>query len=485
MAKAVYRVLVDWNNDGDYLDATDLQPVLDRGLDILAGRDTPRQFAPVKPGDVAWVADNGDSRFSDPAGAIGASLVPGRKVRVEVDRPNSDGTTTTVPLFTGYVDTWDVNLDQWPQVTAAFEAVDQLARLADTKVYLPLSQGLRTDQAVQAVLDNVGGIGSNLDQGWTTLGYWWTNGESALDALNALAQHEGGYVYLDQSGVLQFRNRYASLDYPRSATVQATYGTTGIAVQNLKPRYKVWEVYNRVTVTIEARTQDAALSTVWQFSDTLNLGPNQALTLHASGQDPFTGALCQAGTDYTVTAGSLVSVTLTQSSGQVAILALTAGANGATVAGLQVRAYAVTKQAVQSFVSEDTTSQAQYGLRPLDLDLSFLGSPNDGLAASQYLLARYKDPVPAVDLKVLAGTGAYSAGLAALIDSSIGDRVAVVLPGVGVNWEGFVLAQRHTIHQTAHQTVLTVEKSAVQQAVFTLDSDVYGILDGDQTLLGW
>lgn len=476
MAAETYSVLLDWANDGSY--AGDSQPVLNaQGVQIKGGRESARQFAPMRPTKATWRSDNRDLRFTDPAGSIGANLKPFRKAQISSNANLGGG---EFPLFTGYTDSWQVSADNYPLVVADFAAFDLLGRLAETTISTQVLQNVTTDVAAQTVLAAAGIVTSVIvETGATTLGYWWVDNQTALAALNDIALHEGGTFFIDRYGYFRFWNRYHYLD---DTTVTATLADS-THVKKVAWRSTARDVINRAVVSCPVYTAGST-AVIWSLGATLTLAANEVVVFQVSSSDPFINAINPAvGVDFFYTALPAPTLALYATSGKATHLTVTNGVSPNTVTGIQVRAQPLTKTRTVEWFSEDIASQADYGIKEYRATLEHLSDPNVGKDFADYMLLRYAKPLEAIEVTLKAGTGdSAEAVLATEVNAFFGDRVALSLASVGVAWEGFIQAYDHRIRGEFHEATFTVERS-YPDSMLTLDDNVYGLLDDNA--VGW
>src|SRR5690606_6182599 len=150
-----WRFAVDWDNDGDFTgpgeDVTD-RVLASGGFSATFGRDQARALAPPAAGRAAFTLNNqsGDYSPDRPDSPLAGDLLPSRPVRATVEL---DGETHT--LFRGHLDDYEVKVERnaW---TVAATALDPLARFRGAIISTRLYQGIRTDQALNVILDEVG-----------------------------------------------------------------------------------------------------------------------------------------------------------------------------------------------------------------------------------------------------------------------------------------------------------------------------------------
>jgi hypothetical protein len=513
---AIYRFFVDWDASGSFESQTytDTPPLkLPRGLalapsitadpheDVTSdvrhnpataigrGRDQAREFAPPIAGLADFALENSDARYSSAnvASPLYGELKPGRLVKIEAEYAS-----VTYPLFEGHLDL-PTEQPALLQQRVRFGALDGLAKLvAARNVSTAMYTSLRTDQAIAHVLDAANWPASKrvLDTGKTTLARWWVDGIDAFTAVRDLMYTEGpgALIFVDEEGNFVFQSRHWRLLDPLATSVQATFrGRT------TEPLYRRFEyepglrgIVNACTVPVRSYAV-AALAPIWTGPTPLTLAPGEVwqrtVTTTADG---FEDALMPvSGTDYTLTAGSLAGVALSRTSGKRATLTLTAGAGGATLTGLQVRAEAVAIS--QTEVSETVDAAASweaYGVRefPSSYIPKWIPTQNEALDFCNAVVSRYKEPVPQVRFSV---TNGHEDRLIAGLSLQVSTRVRVVEDERAMVDDEFTLeAISHLITEGQnHETTFSAER-AENQAFWAMGVAGYGEV-GVTTVYGY
>jgi len=201
--------------------------------------------------------DRAAARYFDPlntasewysGGTVG--IAPRRQFQVY------GGTAGTTAMFTGYV--YDLNMDYAePNLsTATIVATDALGQLGQTVLtaFNPSSQ--LTSARVSAILDRPEVSFStalrNIETGLATCGtVAYEDATNVLTALQDVATAEGGRLFVDRSGAVQFDARIAT----SFGTAVASFGgTAGLPIQSLANVYGAETVVNRVAVQIDGGT---------------------------------------------------------------------------------------------------------------------------------------------------------------------------------------------------------------------------------------
>lgn len=454
---ASYTVLVDWDNDGAYTSAGEdvtLRVVEAEPITIERGRDQARALAPPMAGSAALSLDNRSRDYSpeNAASPLAGKLLPGRRVRVRA----VDG-ATNVDLFTGILeDLPQVPERALPRVT--LPALGMLSRLAGKHVSTELFTNITTDVALGKILDAVGWPTAerSFQVGKTTLKYWWLDDRDAFDAAVELINTEGpgATLYEDGRGYAVFESRHYRIQTLRANTPQATFRDAGITPAFSKLAYNpgLRDVVNSVSVPVNMRVVQP-LAEVWALGQDLVLGAGQSTYIVASDQggNPIRDAVTPAaGTDYTVTAGALASVTLARTSGASVTLYITADAAGVTLAGLRLRAVAIKKVAgIRVSNTIDTTqSRADYGTHTYEASTWPEIDVNVAQDFANAIAGAYQQPRPVVRLLF---QGADAAMLTQALVRDVSDRITVIDSVTGLNHDVHIESIKHTIGDGGRQ----------------------------------
>jgi len=207
--------------------------------------------------------DRAADRYFDPlntasqwysGGTVG--IAPRRKFEVY------GGTAGTKAMFTGFV--YDLNIDYAdPNLsTATIMSTDALGQLGQTVLtaFNPSSQ--LTSARVSAILDRPEVAFStalrSIETGVATCGtVAYDDATNALQALNDVATAEGGRLFVDRSGFVNFDARVGAA----SGSAVANFGgTAGLPIQSLTNEYGAETVLNRVAVQIDGGTASSVVS---------------------------------------------------------------------------------------------------------------------------------------------------------------------------------------------------------------------------------
>jgi hypothetical protein len=187
MAGPVFA-LVDWGKVGTFVAAgDDVSDRLRGAMSCRYGRDasTPSTIAA---GTGAFDLDNTSRDYSPLNGSspLFGKLKPARPVLVQ-----RTVSATTYTLFRGHTSDNPIDPDTDAK-RVTLNLIDGLADFQDVTLSTPLYQGLRSGDAVNAILDAVGWTGGrDIDAGASVFPWWWEDGTSAYDALQKVVASEG------------------------------------------------------------------------------------------------------------------------------------------------------------------------------------------------------------------------------------------------------------------------------------------------------
>jgi hypothetical protein len=465
--RATDDLRIDWANDGTWTGTGEnvTTRLLSRaGVTVSFGRDQIRALSPSPvAGEISFELDNRSKDYSPEfSGPIAANLKPGRPVRYQ--RTYSAQTYT---LFRGYLDEFEV-LPNREERSVQFKGVDALARSTDVKLSTQLYEGIRTGAAIGYILDAIGWPSGDrdLDTGATVIPYWWEEDTTWLEALQKVVASEGppALVYIDYAtNKLVFRDRHHRLIRTASTTSQATFRDTGTEPKFSGPvRYDAgWrDIINDVSFEVPERRAEGRLSNVFEDEGAISLGASASTVLHVQATDPFKDAVAPvADIDYTLISGSISSLTLSRTSGQSTIITITAGAGGANIDGMRVRAYSLPVARTYRIAASDSASITDHGSRamPAELEPVWAGR-HDAKGIADLLVLERKQRRPIFELVVKGA--AHDTRLIQCLSRALSDRVTVVDAETGLNDVFYVERITHTITEAGvfHETTFGLEK---------------------------
>lgn len=444
------------------------------------GRDQLRPLSPPAAGAGSITLDNAGREYSpgNTASPLYGYLTPGVLATVQATYGGS-----TTQRYTGIID----EVTQRPEIGVQQVILPMLGTLSklrgsgEVKITTALYQNIRTDQAIGYILDAIGWpFDRNLDTGQTTLLFWWLDNADPFDALAELQYSEGpgAAIYEARDGSFVFESRNYRITQSRCTFTQATFADNGLEPFRQELQYDpgLRDIFNAATAEVKVRAIQA-LGVVWSITGPLTLGASEARQWKASLNDPVTAAVTPAaGTDYTVSAGSVASVALNQTSGQTIVITVTAGAGGATISGLQLRAQAVTVTNTIQVTSNvaATASKARYGTRTYPYRIRAEIAANVAQDFVDSVVNAYQNPRPTFVIPVPAITDAT---LTNALAREVSDRVSVSDGQLGISADLFI--ERIEEHELEGDITFFFggEETGASVLYLVLDSATQGILD--------
>jgi hypothetical protein len=407
-----WHVAIDWLGNGSY---GYNEASYTTSVQIDRGRTD--EWGEHKAGECRLVLDNTSGRFDpwDTGGALYPYInMPRRGLRVTVGEADaSEGTPVGLLLaltkgnaytiFSGYID--DIRpTGSIRDKKVLVRAFDGWKDLIGQEVSIALQESKTTDQAISAVLDEIGWDAGarTLDTGNDTISYFWLGERSAAQAIRELAVSEHGEFMVTRQGQARFDNRTAVLTASPAGSLDQQY-FTGISVN--QPRDSVRNYVRCTSYPAVLATSDD----LWTLQDDdVLLKAGESLDIWAIFTDaadnrcPAKNVISPAATtDYTANtlangsgADMTASLSVTPavySNWAKLTVSNTHASTALYITLLKIRGQAISRQAT-TVISEDTDSRDIYGRRKLDLELPWqqrVQTAND-LALS--LKGFHKDP---------------------------------------------------------------------------------------------
>lgn len=496
-ASVAYGAVVDWNNDGDFIDADeDISP------DVIS-IDIHRSFAdPIARtatvGRCTLILKNDDKAYSP---ELAPNKLPRREVRVFM---NYNG--LTVEKFRGFIDSLEPDAGTKGSRRVRLECMDAIALLQDAEILLALQENKRGDQLISSITGNIytpPGTAYDVDldtfpfaaDTWTDdIVYGAGKQARALSAIRDVCTSDWGIFWIRADGYPVFETRHHRLLDP---TVKATLSDT---MSELNYQKGTNLLYNEIKVTVYPRTVGTTNEVLWAQETgsipSVNAGATSIFS--ASFRDPNNLDIELGGknvvapvitTDYMMNvaadgSGADLSADFTVVATVYANHAEIAVTNNGTTVGyvtkLQIRGLAIRMYAPPTLLASSGLSQTRYkSKRTLPIDSILQSNVNVGQQLANFLLGLYKVPPGEVG-GVMFHARRSATFLTYARDLEISDRITLAEAQTGVGADYFINAIGHKISDGGkrHEVQLDVV-NAVLGNFFMLDVSQ---LDGTDTL---
>jgi hypothetical protein len=489
VSTADYDILIDWNDDGDFSDTGEdvTSRVMRSGgpVKFAYGRDQARSLGAIRAGETAFHVNNESKDYSpdNASSPLFGNLRPGRPVLIQ-----ATFNSTTYELFRGFLDGYELRPRGSGASTVEFTALDLLHRLGQAKLSTALHDSLQTGEAIHVLLDEIGWPEDqrDIDQGATTLRWWWEEGNDGFTALKRIVDSEGppAFAFVGSNGTFVFRDRHHRFLSTASTTVQATFRASGTEPLFSEPLgYNVgWrDLINQVVIEVEEREAQPVQS-VWSTTSEYVLAAGETLTLDLKPNDPFIGAINPVvGTDIILRSGSGPTVNITRNSGQSTQLTITA-ANATIVQSIRLRAQPVPIVRKVRVVAENPESINKHGVRS-DVEITPVwANVHDALAIGKIIVAQRGERLPVVSIAV---NNATDARLTQILSRDLSDRIHIIEPNeTGLDDDFFIEKIEHEISEVGKKHVATFScervwhDTTVTPNYFTFDKAGSGFNDG-------
>lgn len=492
MTTATYVLEIDWTGAGDYSGANDDVTSDLFFVECKRGRDYASQLTgKAVAGRLIAKLDNTDGKYSplNSSSALFGNLIPGRKVRLRTTLP------TATNLWTGFLSliTPGASYDEYPVVYV--EAVGGLEKL-NGKQITPIAQASQTTGIiVGAILDASGWplADRSIDTGQTTIERWFADRKEALNSVKEIEETELGFLFEDENGNLVYEDRHNRLKGDKLIS-QATFaddGTGDCGYHKIEQQDPIREIFNEVIATVspyEAAVSNAVLWTLREDNPAIGSGetvtwwaqyPNDEVGIE-NGAYVETWATPVVGTDITQTGvdNADISVSVSKFANSMKIEITNNGTAAATITLLQAQGIAVTKKGAIRIIAEDITSQEKYGERTFRLPGIWLPDTNTARDFVNYLIGRYKDPLPVVNLGFIANTS--SDHMTQALTRKISDRITVKATGgktkLGIDADFFIETISHRITEAGlrHEVTFNLSEATGDGGYWVVGSSLLG-----------
>lgn len=472
--------------------------IMNRGdIDFREGRDQARSLASISPGDVSLELDNSTQIFSpdNNGGVLYQYLSPGKPMMIRATYNDN-----VVNLFHGFVDNYVLN-PQREDLSVTMSCMDALQWLANTTLSTELYPSIQTGEAINAVLDVAGWPEDkrDIDQGATTVRWWWEEGTNGLEAIQNLVESEGlpANAFVDAYGNFVFRSRHHRFLLRNSKATQVTVRS---CVEFDEPNFSApvtydigWkDIINKIDIDVDERLP-IPFDEVWTSPDDelVTVAANDTYTITAKPSDPFFNASIPSVADGTIVlqygSGDITSVNIDKTSGQSATITIQAGGTDVVIKKISMKASSVPVFHTKKVVDENSSSVAKYGPQTnQNSDFKWTGI-NDMRSISTLILGQRSERLPVVFITLNNGNPVR---ISNILNRSLSDRIHLVEElQTFMNDDYFIEVLEHNISKsgTFHSLSIGCEKArdqlitgdeGIDVPTFTFDDPTKGFNDG-------
>ena len=348
---------------------------------------------------------------------------------------------------------------------------------------------IRTDEAM-AVVFTASGIPTSdqtVHPGIITIGRWWTDRDSGIQAARDLEETEGGFLLEPRDGGLEFQDNQYRLRGERR-TSQITYKDTlqEIQAEKIQPEEPLRDLANIIRVNVRHYTTESS-QRLWELREVLQIVAGDTYEIIARYPNPSTMNNEHIGVDtwsaptYTVTdeadpasadRSSDISVTVVPGANEADITLENTSNSALFVQTLTLDGTPVSEVDPSTIEVRNEDSIDLYGEHDYAVPAKWLENINDARNYATQLVQLHKDPQLRVRVTVRANISP-----AALMDAQqrqISDRVTLEargITGLFISQEYYVEAINHIIGKgrTHYYTLLLAPINPFLENVIRLD----------------
>lgn len=482
MTDVSYKIYIDWDNDGSVAAGAPTANE-DVSADVLGlrtpvswsrGRDTARSLAQLEPGEAALELSNQDRIYSPDnlSSPLLGDIGPGKPVLVQ-----STHLGVTRNLFWGYID--DFVIDPFREKkSVTMTAIEATSKFGDAIVNTQLYEGITTGQAVDILLDSIGWPDAlrDLDNGATTVRYFWVDNAGFLESLKLLIASEGGpaTAFVDPiTGNFTFKDRHHRFIDSNSTTSQVTFtGGASEPAYSDPVTYDVGfrDLVNTVSFDVNER-EPGASGILWSSEDLITVASGEVITINAHMDEPFKAAETPlVDVDYTLISGD-VSISIDRTSGQSLNITIIGNATS-YVQNMAIRGITIPVARTYTVSAEDTVSIAKYGEQAWTDASPDLAGRHDAQAIASIIVAQRAERLPMFSFTLNNGNDTRKTQQ---LSRKLSDRIHIVEDETGTDDDHYIEQIQHSIGDVGkdHTVLFGCERVRTQTGTL-LTFDVAG-----------
>jgi hypothetical protein len=281
-----WKTYIDWNNDGDFVDALEdisayvVHASWKRGRDYastLTGQTTSLS------GSITLTNFNGEWNSFNSSSPFYGLFKSGLKFQIVYD----DGISPIIQA-SGFVDKLNININVSGQHTATISAYGPLGWLKKKSTAVTMHQDIRTGEAIDVLLDSAGWPAGmrEIDNGYTLIPYWYSiSSRSIVDLMRDLEASEYGTIYETKDGKIGFASRLRNKLPVYGVSAATLSDAPGATLQYSDIQQTEAEVYDCASATVLSHVviDSAILWTCGQIGESSpSIAPGATLDIWAS-----------------------------------------------------------------------------------------------------------------------------------------------------------------------------------------------------------
>lgn len=494
-------ISVDWNNDGDYIDANDQISDDTKSYFCELGRDTDLDKAMIGVAGITVKDSTGKYIPENSSGPLYGSLLPGRPVQISRVYNGIE-----YQLFNGFLD--DVLPDPSRYANEAYlPCVDGLDQLQRIPINTSAHENEYSGDMMDVALDAAGWSTAKrvIDTGQEEYPAIYANDISCLDFVQNVEASEFGFAYVGSSGYFHWEDRTHRLTTGHTTSVWVCDETM---FRDIKPTYSLKSVRNRISITAQPKFKAASTSDVtdiWTLQENATNSESPVILagetktywgkyVDGNGINNIAGNVVapESTTDYDgnnavdgsgASRTTDITVTPTVYAGTAKLEVTNGGATDLYLTMLKIRGNMYTDQPQTKIVADSTASQDKYQLRERTINLPYYQSVVTMENATKYRLGIEKEPPAGYIVELV---NADSTTFTQMLSRHVSDRITLQDSRYVIDNDFYIDKIRHewSLPDKVHHTWWTLSK-ADDQMYWVWDVSVWGASSSEAGTTRW
>lgn len=395
-------------------------------------------------GEATVILDNVDGRWSPDRSdsPVFPNMLPDKELRIRSFHSGS-----LYELFRGYIQDYVVHPDLADKTTT-FQASDQISKLKDREVNLPVVANFNVGSLFVDVLSQTDVQSFNVDVVDEEVPFAFFSDIGADRAVRELIDQGSWKVFDDGAGTLQVRDRYYDLTRDEQGSYDTyksfTYTFTGDGVINRviirsEPRERNPTVVNCVGFIDAPFPISAGSLDSFEVSFVDPLDPNTSLPVDSGGISAIEISTTSGGG---TAVASGVDVSFTFFAKSVVLSMQNVDSRVLYVTSLTVQGAPLRELPRIEIVRQDSSSESKFGRREFSIESDLIGDVSYAKDYAEFVLVDWKSAPAKVDISL-------ENVFPDILALKVGDRIHCTQSFTGVSSEFSIFGMSHTIRLDA------------------------------------
>ena len=491
MVTQAYKILVDWDNNGNFTGTHD-----DITSDVLSvqfrrGRDFASTMEGNSTAGVLKVRLNNESGKYSPSNtssALTGNIKPSKPVKFTTNSALFPATFPITfdenPMFTGRLESLSPQPISQTLDEAELVAVGPLGYINQFVPKGSINTNIYTSQAVNAILDAVGWSATerDIDTGNTVIPKYWFDSRRTIDALRLVEETEGGFIKETFDGKIAFENRLARTNKTSQGTFSDASGAS-ISYLTIQQEDPLQSIVNTIRASVRFYSTQT-IATVWTSAEngtnanSIALVPSETKEVYArypNGTTQSGGVAIESWTTPVVNTDFTADTTISGTSGNMnsyltvsaptadkqanrmkIILTNTHPTATLYVSKLQARGTVLLQTDYIDVESVDTDSVTAYGERSYTASTPFFPNVFEAQRWANYHKQVFSSPINYLTMTFSAN--ANDASMEQALNREVSDKITITATSnanLGINSDFFIEEIKHHVSRGGTRHMVT------------------------------